>query len=267
MNPVTLSDFQLIISKYGKEKGQAYFDPNESLTHDIFPDRIVFYTNFLDHRSYETYIQEEILCLKKTRLDNYELHLKATIIEDEMDEDDWEELDQLWSQMRKDLITAPILSEAEVRTELIELFSYLFTESEAETFSQKLPKKKKPDANWIWEQIASALKNTNRSVSFEWKEWVDQGVMEVNTLSPVMQSGITIPYPGKKEIQDVNKAVDWERALLQYFNAHLDAFDLKLMAIGTHFDEYQMFACLHMRDLSLVNALEKLNKLGIVYKY
>lgn len=267
MNPITIPDFQLITSKYGKEQGQAYFDARESLVHDIFPDRIVFYTNFLDHRSYEAYIHEETLCLKKTRLDNYELHLDATIIEDTIDEEDWDEINELWSQMLHDLVTAPVLSEQDVRTGLLELFSYFFDENEAEAFFKKLPKKKKPDLDWIWKQIALALEKANRSASFEWKEWAQIGVMEVNNLGPVQQLNIQIPYPDKKEIQGVTNAADWERAILQYFNAHLDAFDLKLLAIGTHFDEYQTFACLHMRDLSLLNALEKFDKLGIVYKY
>lgn len=266
MNPITLSNFQLITSKHGKEEGQAYFDAKESLVHDIFPDRIKFYTNFLDNRSYEAYIQEETLHVKKTRLDNYKLHLNATLIEDVMEEDDWEEIDQIWNQMLHDLATAPLLSGLDVRTELLELFSYLFDESEAQFFFKALPKKKKPDLNWIWQQIKSALEKSNMLASFEWKEWSETGVMETNKLSPLQQSNIQVPYPDK-EVQSVTAAPDWERAILQYFNEHLDASDLKLLAIGTHFDEYQTFACLRMRDLSLLNALEKFDKLGIVYKY
>lgn len=106
MNSITLANFQLITAKYGSEKGGAYFDEEESLAHDIFADRIVFYTNFLDYRSYEAYISEGVLCVKKTRLDNYKLHLKATVIEDTMDEEDWEEFNQLWSRMEHDLLTA-----------------------------------------------------------------------------------------------------------------------------------------------------------------
>lgn len=34
-----------------------------------------------------------------------------------------------------------------------------------------------------------------------------------------------------------------------------------------YFDEYQTFACLPMNGLGLVNALELMGKLGIVYKY
>lgn len=104
MNAITLSNFQLITSKYGRETGQAYFDEEESIAHDIFPDRIVFYTNFLDNRSYEAHISEGVLCVKKTRLDNYKLHLKATVMEDTMDDEDWEELDPLCKRMEHDLL-------------------------------------------------------------------------------------------------------------------------------------------------------------------
>lgn len=267
MNPITLPNFQLITFTHGSEKGQAYFDAQESLVHTIFPDRIEFCTNFVDETSYELYFHDEALCVKKMRLDNYKLPMKATIIEDVMEEEDWEELDQLCRQMVNDLMMAPKLGEMDVRAELDELFSYLFTESEAEIFFQKLPKKKKPDLTWIWEQVSSALQQAGMLVGFEWKEWLEIGVGEVNDLAPLLQQGIKIPYPSKAEIEIVSKADDWDRAILQYFNAHLDAFDLKLLALGTHFDEYQTFACLPMRDLSLLNALEKFSKLGLVYKY
>jgi hypothetical protein len=266
MNFITLSDFELITSKYGKENGQAYFDANEGLAHDIFSEKIIFYTNYLDHRSYEVYSHEGTVCVKKTRLDNYKLHLKATVIDDAMEDEDWEELGQLWNQMQNDLITATKLSDLNVNTELLELFSYLFDENEAQVFFKELPKKKKPDANWIWQQVELALRKANRLASFEWKEWAEIGVMEVNNLTPVQQLHIKVPYPGK-EIKAVTNASDWERSILQYFNAHLDAYDLKLLALGSHFDEHQTFACLHMREFSLVNALEKFDKLGILYKY
>lgn len=259
MNPITLSGFRTITSTYGKAAGQAYFDAEESITHDMYPDRIVFYTNFLDHRTYEAYVVEEELQVKKTRLDNYHLHLKATVIEDSMDEEDWEELDQLWGRMAKDLISAP---KVDVHSALQDLFFYLFPETDI-----LVPEKKNPDLQWIWEQVSSALEATNRSASFEWKEWIEIGVMEVNNLAPVKELNIEIPYPDKKQIKEVTHAADWERAILQYFNAHLDAHDLKLLAVGTHFDEYQTFACLSMGDLSLVNALEISGRLGIVYKY
>jgi len=106
MNAINLSSFLLLTSKYGSEEGGVYFDEEESLAQEIFPDRIMFYTNFLDHTSYEVYIHEGVLCVKKTRLDNYKLHLKATVIEDTMDEEDLEELDQLWNRMEQDLLKA-----------------------------------------------------------------------------------------------------------------------------------------------------------------
>lgn len=106
MNAINLSSFQLITSQYGSKAGEAYFDEEESLAHDIFDDRIILYTNFVDYRSYEVSIHEGALRVKKTRLDNYELHEKAAVIEDAMDEEDQEELDQLWSRMEQDLVSA-----------------------------------------------------------------------------------------------------------------------------------------------------------------
>lgn len=48
MNPIPVSDFLLITSKYGKVDGKSHFDSEEDLVHDIFPDRILFCTNFME---------------------------------------------------------------------------------------------------------------------------------------------------------------------------------------------------------------------------
>jgi hypothetical protein len=143
MNPIDPLSFQRIITAHGHVEGAAYFDAEESLAHEVFADRIVFQTNYLDYRSIDA----------------------------------------------------------------------------------------------------------------------------VNALAPLRQLGIEIPAPERKAIDAINRANNWERALLQYFNAQLEAHDLKLLAIGTHFDEYQAFACLPMNGLGLINALEIMGRLGIVYKY
>ncbi|MCX2454228.1 hypothetical protein OQX61_23355 [Pedobacter sp. PLR] len=266
MNPIPVSDFLLITSRYGKVDGKSHFDSEEDLVHDIFPNRILFYTNFMDERSYEMYIQEGAICIKKTRLDDYELHEDAEDIEDDLDEDDTEELDGLWSRIVYELLTRPALKDLDIRTEMLTLYSSLFTQTERELFSKKLPKKMKADVTWIWGQVSSALEEANRLVSFEWKEWVETGVMELNDLETLQQLNIDLPYPNESEIEEVSNAEEWEEAILQYFNNHLKAFDLKLVAIGTHFDEYQTFACLSTPETNLANARENFKKLGMVYK-
>lgn len=261
MKPIAISSFQIITSKYGSEKGQIHFDAKEEVVHDIFSNRIVLNTNFRDERSYETYMEDDVLHVKKLMYNTRKKELFETI----MDEDDWEELDELWSRMEYELVTGSRLNEMDVRAELLELFSLILTEREAEIFSKKLPTKKNPDLKWVWKQIASALAQVKRSVSFEWKEWGEIGIMEVNNLAVVRELDISLPYPGEEQIQEVAHDSDWESAILRYFN-RLNASDLKLIAIGKHFDEYQMFACLPIRELNLANAFEILKKLGIVYK-
>ena len=261
MHNIAISSFQVIVSEYGRENGKSHFDAEEEVVHDIFLDRIVLNTNFRDERSYEAYIEEEVLYVKKLGYNTR----KKELFEGTMDEDDWEELDELWSRMEYELVTGPKWGEMNVRAELLELFSLILTEREAEIFSKKLPTKKNPDLKWVWKQIASALKQANRSVSFEWKDWGEIGIMEVNNLAVVRELSISLPYPTEQQVHEVTHDADWESAILRYFN-RLNASGLKLIAIGTHFDEYQMFACLPIRDLNLVNAFEILKKLGIVYK-
>lgn len=265
MNPIDLLSFQRITRAHGKIEGGVYFDAEESLTHEVFPDRIVFQTNYLDYRSYDVDLAEGRVRVLKTRLDDYQRGEKAQVIEDDMDEEDWQELGSLWERLSRDLDTeqGPPLDVADT---LADLFYYLFDEAHADALAQDIPA---PTGqwDWAWTQLQSALDGVNRLTEFEWKEWSTYGVDAVNALAPLRQSAIEIAPPDAKAIDAVNRADHWERALLQYFNAQLDAHDLKLLAIGTHFDERQIFACLNMNGLALANALDVMNRLGIVYEY
>jgi hypothetical protein len=266
MNPIDLQSFQRITSAHGELEGAAYFDAEEELAHEVFPDRIVFQTNYLDYRSYEVDLAEGAIRVRKTRLDNYQRGDKAKVIEDAMDEEDWGELGDLWQRMRRDLDSQEQGPQLDVSDTLAELFYCLFEERHAQELADNLAA---PSAqwDWAWRQLESALVGANQLAEFEWKEWPSYGVAAVNALAPLRQLGIAIATPDGATIDAVNRAPDWERALLQYFNAQLEAHDLKLLAIGTHFDESQAFACLPMNGLGLVNALEIMGRLGIVHKY
>jgi hypothetical protein len=266
MNPIDPLSFQRITTAHGKPEGATYFDAEESITHDIFPERIVFQTNYLDYRSYEVDLAEGAIRVRKTQLDNYKRGHQAQVVEDEMDEEDWEELDSLWLRLSQDLDTQGQGPQPDLADTLADLFYELFDEEQAQALIQNM---QAPVAqwDWAWTQVQSALAQANRLAEFEWKEWSSYGVSAVNALAPLRQLGLEIPEPDAKTIDAVNRANDWERALLQYFNAQLEAHDLKLLAIGTHFDEYQAFACLPMNGLGLVNALEIMGRLRIVYKY
>ncbi|WP_053157631.1 hypothetical protein [Pseudomonas sp. Pf153] len=266
MNPIDLLSFQRITTAHGALEGAAYFDAEESLVHDVFTDRILFQTNYLDHTSYEVSFADGAVQVRKTRLDNYQRGHKAQVIDDDMDEEDWSELDSLWQRLSQDLNTQDQGPRPDLADTLADLFDCLFDEAQAQKLIQAIPA---PTAqwDWAWTQVESALIQANQLAEFEWKEWASCGVHAVNALAPLQQLGIEIAVPDAKTIAAVNSANDWERALLQYFNTQLDERDLKLLAIGTHFDEHQAFACLPMNGLSLVNALEIMGRLGIVHKY
>lgn len=258
--------FQRIVATHGEIEGAVYFDTEESLTHELFPDCIVFQTNYLDSRSYEVSFADTELSVRKTRLDNYQRGHKAQVIDDAMDDEDWEELGNLWQRLSRDLDPHGQQAQPDLSNSLAELFYYLCDEAHAETLVQNLPAPTQ-QWDWAWSQIESALTEAKLLTEFEWKDWSSYGVHAVNSLAPLRQRGIEITAPDSKTIATVNNAGNWERALLQYFNAQLEAYDLKLLAIGTHFDERQSFACLRMNGLNLANALEILGRLGIVHKY
>ncbi|MBT2339294.1 MULTISPECIES: DUF6630 family protein [Pseudomonas] len=266
MNPIDPLSFQRIITAHGKPEGAAYFDAEESIVHDLFPDRIVFQTNYLDYSSYTVDLIEGAVRVRKTRLDNYHRGHKAQVIDDEMDEGDWDELGNLWQRLSRDLDTQGQEPQLDLADTLADLFYCLFDEEQAQALIHNLPA---PTAqwDWAWSQVKSALTEANRLTEFEWKEWSSYGVAAVNALAPLQDLGIELSPPDQQTIDAVNRANDWERALLQYFNAQLEAHDLKLLAIGTHFDENQSFACLPMNGLGLVNALEIMGRLRIVYTY
>lgn len=266
MNPIDALPFQRIVAAHGALDGAAYFDAEEDLVQEIFPDRIVFQTNYLDYRSYEVDLVDGAIRVLKTRLDNYQRGDKARVIEDDMDEEDWEELGNLWQRLSRDLDTQGSGPQLDQVDTLADLFDCLFDEDHAQTLIQGIAP---PTAqwDWAWTQLEAALAQANQLAGFEWKEWSSHGVCAVNSLAPLRQLNIEIATPDRKAIDTVNGADDWERALLQYFNAQLDSHDLKLLAIGTHFDEHQTFACLPMNGLGLANALEIMGRLGIVYKF
>ncbi|MDO7896056.1 DUF6630 family protein [Pseudomonas citrulli] len=266
MNPIDSLTLQRIIAAHGKPEGAAYFDVEESIVHDLFPDRIVFQTNYLDHSSYAVDLAGGVVRVRKTRLDNYHRGHKAQVIDDAMDEDDWDELDGLWQRLRRDLDPDGQASQVDLADTLADLFDCLFDPDQAQALIQGIGAPT-TQWDWAWNQLASALTDTHQLAEFEWKEWASGGVAAVNALAPLQQLGIEIPTPDRPAIDAVNRASDWERALLQYFNQRLEAHDLKLLAIGTHFDEYQCFACLPLNGLGLVNALEIMGRLGIVHKY
>lgn len=266
MNPIDALPFQRIVAAHGTLDGAVYFDAEEDLVQEIFPDRIVFQTNYLDYRSYEVDLVDGAIRVLKTRLDNYQRGDKARVIEDDMDEEDWEELGNLWQRLSRDLDTQGSGPQLDQVDTLADLFDCLFDEDHAQTLIQGIAP---PTAqwDWAWTQLEAALAQANQLAGFEWKEWSSHGVCAVNSLAPLRQLNIEIATPDRKAIDTVNGADDWERALLQYFNAQLDPHDLKLLAIGTHFDEHQTFACLPMNGLGLANALEIMGRLGIVYKF
>ena len=116
MSPIDLLSFQRITATHGTLAGAAYFDPEESIVHDVFPDRIVFQTRFLDHSRYEVGVVDSELHVRKTRLDTYRRGHKAQVIDDEMDDEDWGELGSLWPRLSQDLdpeVQGPPLEVAE----------------------------------------------------------------------------------------------------------------------------------------------------------
>ncbi len=232
----------------------------------MFPERIVFQSNFVDNSCYEVDVFEGGIRVGKRRLDNYHRGHKVQMVADEMDDDDWAELAGLWQRLSADLDAQGQAPQVDVVDTFAELFYALFDEARAQVLVERMPAAT-GQWDWSWTQLEAALTETGQLAQFEWKEWPTYGVAAVNALVPLGQAGFEIPPPDEQTIAATNSVIDWERALLQYFNTRLEAHDLKLLALGTHFDEYQAFACLPMNRLGLVNALEVMGRLGIVYKY
>ncbi|NSL86615.1 DUF6630 family protein [Chitinophaga solisilvae] len=265
LSDISREDFNWLTGSYGKDGGYSHIDSKEGVIHEIFKDKILIGTDFLNCASYELSFPQGELHIRKSRLDNYKLHEKAVLIADEMLEEDNEELGQRWHALLRELKLLEKLSQLDnTHEQLAQLYLDIFEEEEAEEQIANLPDVVPPNVMAIWDELQVALQQTGNLAEFEWKELSDEGIYALNQLAPVVAAGATIEAPDDIEYENIIAADDFAKAWLDYVNVQLEDVELKIVAIGPVLDEYQSFSCFPMQDFRLANALLKMEELGLV---
>lgn len=262
---ISREDFIWLTKNYGKESGYSHIDTKESVIHEIFTNKVLIGTSFLNCASYELSFPALGLYIKKNRLDNYKLHDQATMIADEMNEEDAAELSLRWTALVKELkMLEKLKGLKNAHEQLSQLFLDIFEEDQAEEQINNLPEVVLPNVIAIWDELQVALQNTGNLAEFEWKELSDEGIYALNELTPLLNAGAVLDPPTPEEYEAIAAADDFAKALLDYVNVQLEDFELKIVAIGPSLDEFQSFACFPMQDFRLANAMLKMEELCLV---
>ena len=262
---ISREDFTWLTQTYGRDSGYSHIDTKESVVHEIFKDKVLIGTSFLNYASYELSFDMQELLIRKSRLDNYKLHDKAVLITDDMNEEDEEELLLRWNTLIQELkLLEKLNGMTNAREPLEQLYLDIFKEDDAEELISRLPEIVSPNAMAIWEELHTALSATGNVVEFEWQEFAANGISTLNELAPLQEAGITLEAPDPATYEEMVAAEDFAKAILDFVNEQIAPYDLKIVAVGTVLDEYQSFACLDMQDFRLANALLKMEELCLV---
>lgn len=265
MPDISREDFTWVTGTYGKDTGYSHIDTKESVVHEIFRDKVLIGTSFLNCASYELSFGVPGLHIRKNRLDNYKLHDKAVLIPDEMNEEDKEELMLRWTALLQELkLLERLHGLTNARESLEQLYLDIFKEDEAEELIARLPEIVLPNISTIWEELHAALSSAANVTEFEWQEFSTEGIAALNELAPLQQAGIVLEAPGPAMYEKIIAAPDFVKGVLDFVNGQLNPHHLKIVAIGPSLDEYQSFACLNVQDFRLVNALGKMEELCLV---
>lgn len=263
---ITKDTFDWLTRAYGLPGGYSHFDSKESVAHEVFTDKVLISTAFLNFASYELAFHQNQLIIKKTRLDNYKLQDDAVLITDEMEQEDWEELDIRWQEMVHALQNREKLQQLTNARDLLEqLFYDIFEETAAEQYIARLPKVVKPIVPHIWKELETALQGANNLIVCEWNELLDTALDDLNALAPLQTAGISLQAPAPEAYEMIfNNTEDAGKGILDFLNQQLEVHELKIAALGEVLDEYQAFACLPTQDLRLANAMTRLDELCLV---
>jgi len=221
----------------GKET--IFYDEDDDTTNTYNDGNLEIGTDFLDYTTYELRLDDNVLIIKKTRLDNYKNHDKAKVIEEAMDEDACADLLERIQKLAVQLKGQDDLKDIDLKPVWENIMSAIFADPRLGKKPTRTPVlQKKSDA--LATTLQATLKNAKIMCEWEWKEWSQIGVDTIRNLVPLQSLGLQIPFPSKEEIKQVAHADEYDLAILNWFDGHLSQQDLTLMAISP-LDEMQSF--------------------------
>ncbi|MEC5144462.1 hypothetical protein [Chitinophaga sp. 212800010-3] len=264
MPEISREDFNWLTQTYGKTDGYSHIDTEEEVIHEIFHDKILIGSGFLNCASYELSYDKHRLLVRKNRLDDYRLEEKAVMIADDMSNEDEKELLYRWHLLIAELRAVEKLNGlVNAREPLAQLLLDILNEEEAEEEIAKLPDLVPADTEIIWEKLYVALLSKGYVAAFDWEELPNEGIQLLNELTPLRNKRILLHAPDPGTWKDMT-AGDFARSVLDFLNRQLADYKLKIVAAGPELDEYQYFICLNEQDFRLANARSKLEELCLI---
>ncbi|MFB6458068.1 hypothetical protein ACE38W_22540 [Chitinophaga sp. Hz27] len=260
-------DFDWLTSTYGKINGSSVLDSRENVTHEIFPDKVIIGTAFVNCATYQVYFDGPDLEVNKFALEN-PANEDSPLVADPMTDIDTAELQSRWNDLLKNIRAKEKLQgSGNARQALSQLFYEIFEEDQAILAIDELSEFVKPDPGVIWEELAVALQNNGNLAEFEWSDLTDTGIYALNELEPIQLAGIVLDVPSEEDYEDIVAAEDFAQAALDYVNMQLEEAELKIVAVGTALDEFQAFTCLSVADQRFSNAIKHMAALCLVTLY
>lgn len=218
----------------------SYFDETDGITHCYLSTGVLeINTNNADYTTYYLSKIDQHIAVEIKRLDNYKLHDRAQFIISTMDSDDYSELKEILARLADETRSLEALSDVPLEIHWELLLDALFIKPCFGERPSRLPSLK-PNAHLLAKSVESTLKKTKRLSQWEWKEWAESGVSELNKLAPLRELGFKIKYPSQEEVEVISASDDFSSDILTWFDTQLSVHDMTLLAISP-IDEFQRF--------------------------
>lgn len=224
----------------------SFYDEIDQIVHTYEDDVLEIETNYTDYRSYLLALEGNALSVMLCIPDG------ERIAEYALDADDEEDLAQRLAQLARPMRLAERLASVDVAALWQETMAALFRHDPA---NQALASNETLDRDDLVGSIHTVLAQSARLGRWEWKEFGEGGVAQLNTL--LAQHGNEedlLPYASAQESRQVFHSDDFCGAALAWFDRRLAPHGWTVAAISP-FDEYQSFALLRRENLDEVRSL------------
>jgi hypothetical protein len=235
---------------------QSYYDEWLGMCHEHPTDNwFEIATNSLNHTTYYLHVKSALLRVHVKRLDNYKLHMRAKHVDATMDEQDWQQLHAILQRLVHLFNAYHALKTMPLKEAWLSLQTVLFSEPYLGVPPQKVPTLVRNPYR-LSKTLQTTLKKAKRFAEFEWRDWDDAGVKQIQKMAPLKVLSIKLVYPTEAEFDLVTQSDDFYTAVLDWFDEQLYRHELTLIAIGP-VDEFQTFGLVSNENIAALSAALK----------
>ncbi|MGL4604009.1 MAG: hypothetical protein ACRCU9_07670 [Iodobacter sp.] len=219
------------ILQIGKEEGTTCYIGLSPYNHYIYPDKLVINSDYTDEMEYHLFIENNEIKMV-TYLEEFGFPEYGLLNEEDED----------YLNVALQLIAVKYFHEH--RPAMADIKQFLTLVS-AEEQKEKIPEIASNciylSVSEIGDTVLKYMLDAGQMTSFEWKEWAESGIEELNNLPLLINNNIEIPVPTPEEFTRVMNADLFDETMLMYFREKLSAFNFSFLAVGEYFDELQHF--------------------------